>query len=429
MVPLTAARLMAKLLPSADARLWLAYLVLTGTSLREVALAVLRRLRRWIMRRRSVEDVPVAAFSPTPFNARVAAAVLAAGGGAFRPSPLLGGPTVQCLLGVHGGLGGHRRTGAWRRELLSVPLPPLAPDGGRAVGLDWWSPGGSDCLDCLDCLDRSHVVLLLHGLAGDHHDMKASLAKACAARGWRTVCYVRRGYGGVPVGAGAGFPEHAEVADLAAVIADLAARPTTARLSAVGLSAGGNLLVRYLGSYAAAGPARHLAAAAAVSTAYDLGDVSRTLPWAMDQVLLAGLRRLLRAHLALLAGAGAGAGAASAPGLDRARLAADRAHSIRDFDERMHTSTPAAASVDDYYERNSSAHALERVGTPLLCLAALDDPCVLPAQTDRAVRASRTNPSLLVVTTRLGGHLGWRERDASWGVAAVVAFLEATGKA
>jgi predicted alpha/beta-fold hydrolase len=416
----TVARLLARLLPSADARLWLAYLLLAGASLVEIAVALLRclrRLRLWVC-----GDVPVATFSPTPFNTRAAAAVLDAGGGAFRPPALLSGPTVQSVMGVHSG---QRGASVWRRELVPVPLPPLAPDAGRAVGLDWWCPD-TKC-GCSDKpLGAGHVVLLLHGLAGNStsHAMLTRLAAACAARGWRPVCYVRRGHGGVALGAG--FPEHAELADLAAVVADLGARPTTARLSAVGCSAGGNLLVRYLGSHACAGLASPLAAAAAVSSAYDLAEVSRALPWAMDQVLLAGLRRLLRGCLPTACDP-------MAPGHERARLAATRSHSVRDFDERMHTSAPAAAGVDvdEYYARNSSAHALARVRTPLLCVAALDDPCVLPGQTARAIAAARANPAVVAVTTRGGGHLGWvQERGReSWGVAAVIAFLEAAAAA
>eukprot|EP00966_Prymnesium_polylepis_P109980 2544655-Prymnesium_polylepis.1 len=58
-----------------------------------------------------------------------------------------------------------------------------------------------------------------------------------------------------------------------------------------------------------------------------------------------------------------------------------------------------------------------RPQTPLLLLNAYDDPIVPGLSLERAMEAARANPSLMLVLTSHGGHLGWCERGerAPWG--------------
>ena len=56
----------------------------------------------------------------------------------------------------------------------------------------------------------------------------------------------------------------------------------------------------------------------------------------------------------------------------------------------------------------------------------MDDPIIHPSLLQLAVESARTNPSIFLVITQLGGHLGWLRgwSGKSWMTEVVMQFLE-----
>jgi len=88
---------------------------------------------------------------------------------------------------------------------------------------------------------------------------------------------------------------------------------------------------------------------------------------------------------------------------------------IREFDEAVTHRVFGWDSVDEYYDKSGSCHAVPRLAVPTLCVQAMDDP-IAPAE---AIPFSgiEGNPNCILVTTGTGGHLGWvcRERGRTGG--------------
>ena len=76
---------------------------------------------------------------------------------------------------------------------------------------------------------------------------------------------------------------------------------------------------------------------------------------------------------------------------------------MRDFDQRITAPMAGFASAEDYYEKASAAPWLSKIVTPLLVLAAKDDP-IVPAIVLQAAEWSTTTT---LEITRRGGHLGF----------------------
>jgi len=93
--------------------------------------------------------------------------------------------------------------------------------------------------------------------------------------------------------------------------------------------------------------------------------------------------------------------------------AAQRAPTVRDFDDAATRHWFGFDSVDEYYAAASSAYHLHAVDTPLMCISAEDDP-ICPKEAI-PMEAFNENPCLLLVTTPTGGHLGWIDLSPAGG--------------
>ena len=251
------------------------------------------------------------------------------------------------------------------------------------AAIDWLNPGS-----------QKGVVLVFHGLAGSSasRGVRRLVAEA-AGRGFAVAVYNRSGHAhGCPL-AGE-FPDHASDDDTRAVVERVASRVRP--VYAVGLSAGANAMVRYLG-----GAAPAVASAVSVCNALDLVacyDKLRLRP-RLDAMLASWLADVHARH--------------------RPRF---RARSMRDFDEFV-TGLPLA----DYYGEQGSADALRRTEVPTMCIGADNDPIVDRCILDLHDEIASVNPRVVSVRTRDGGHCGWVSRRGPWMESLALDFLEAAG--
>jgi predicted alpha/beta-fold hydrolase len=87
--------------------------------------------------------------------------------------------------------------------------------------------------------------------------------------------------------------------------------------------------------------------------------------------------------------------------------AVERVNSIYSFDQELVIDRLGFATVEDYYTASSPLPFLPELDVPVLMLYAADDPLFDPTIIPDLTAAKRANPSLDLVLTEYGGHVGY----------------------
>lgn len=254
-----------------------------------------------------------------------------------------------------------------------VPALFRQPASTRYTRERWDTPDG-DFID-VDRLvqpapphDARPVVVVFHGLEGsaDSRYVRGLMA-AARARGWDGIAPHFRGCGGsanrLPR-----FYHSGDSDEVDWVLKRVAAMHPAAPMFAVGISLGGNMLLKWLGERGASA-CDLVACAAAVSAPMDLAASGAALGRGFNLVyarmFLRSLKAKSRAKLACY------------PGLfDRARMEASR--DLHAFDDVVTGPLHGFRDADDYWTRASSKPLLKSIAVPTLILNARNDP-FLPA--------------------------------------------------
>ncbi len=312
------------------------------------------------------------------------------GPSAFRPAAWLPGAHLQT---VWGRLARSRRQVRFRREVLETP------DGDELV------------VDHVDGPAGSPRGIVLHGLEGSSYSVYAQgLLHEIRERGWRGAAMNFRSCARDPADLERMLPNRrprlyhsGETEDLDFLARTLSARDPAAPLFAVGVSLGGNVLLKWLGEGRAARP---LAAAVAISTPYDLAASARHLDTVLGRAYtgrflatLKGKAVEVRSRFPEAAGK-----------IDLRRALAAR--TFWEFDDAANAPLHGFEGADDYYRRASSLGYLPGIAAPTLCLSAADDP-FLPREALERARRAAAPPVEFLVTSR-GGHIGFVSGRAPW---------------
>jgi predicted alpha/beta-fold hydrolase len=291
-----------------------------------------------------------------------------------------------------------------RRRRLSLRRERIETDDGDFVDLDW-----------LDGPARAPLILLLHGLEGCARSHYVSgLLGEVQRRSWRGVLLNFRSCSG-ELNRGPRFYHSGDTGDLGAVVRRLAARDE-APVGAVGVSIGGNVLLKWLGEHGNEAPVE---AAVGISVPFDLTSCARVLDRGVRRlVYTANFMRTMRRK--------AIAKAAQYPGLfDVARVR--RARTFAEYDRLVTAPLHGFLDECDYWSRASSAPYLSHIRRPTLLVNALDDPFIPPASLPEP--ASLPAPVRAEWTTH-GGHVGFvdsaRPSRASWAERRAIGFLATT---
>ena len=281
--------------------------------------------------------------------------------------------------------GGHAQT--IYPSLRPPPAVPLARER-------WETPDG----DFID-VDRGgdpaarRLIVLFHGLEGGSGSHYArALAAETAAAGWRLLLPHFRGCSGEPNRKPRAY-HSGDSEEIDWILRRLLPHDA---LYAVGVSLGGNALLKWLGERGEAARAV-VRRAAAVSAPLDVGASGRALDRSLNRFLyvrhfLATLKPKSLARLAAF------------PGLfDAARLRAAR--SFHEFDDVVTAPLHGYRDADDYWVRASSAPLLARVRVPTLVLNARNDPFLPEADLLAVTHAAA--PDVVLEFPRNGGHCGF----------------------
>jgi predicted alpha/beta-fold hydrolase len=340
---------------------------------------------------------PVTTPGLQPAAAARAAAAETAGAPGFRPPWWCRNPHLQTIWGP-----------LFRRARVAVRRERLPTADGDFVDLDW--------VEGVELPPGAPRLLLLHGLEGSSRSHYAlGLLRSARDAGWRAVALNFRSCSG-ELNRLPRFYHSGETADLADVVRELARRQPGVPIGAVGVSLGGNVLLKWLGEVGAEAPPE-LVGAVGISVPFDVAACARVLDRGLRRAVYgANFLRTMRRKV-----------------LDKARLypgfvdvaAACRARTFAEYDRVVTAPLNGFLDEVDYWTRASSGPYLARIRRPTLVLSALDDP-IVPA-------AALPDPAALPAAVRAeyvaqGGHAGflegpWPWRVDSWAERRAVEFL------
>jgi len=286
---------------------------------------------------------------------------------------------------------------------LQTILPALAPGPRVAWRRERWDTPDGDFIDLDWAGTRGPLLALFHGLEGSTASHYArALAAGALERGWRCVVPHFRGCSGEPNRKPRAY-HSGDSEELDWILRRL--EPDFA----VGVSLGGNVLLKWLGEQ---GARARLRRAAAVSAPLDLAAAGRALDRGFNRqvytrAFLSSMKRNALAKLERF------------PGLfsvPRVRGAT----TLYEFDDAVTAPLHGFRDADDYWARASSAPWLEHIRVPTLVLNARNDPFLPEAALQRATR--KAAPAVLLEFPRSGGHVGFPGRRG-WLARRVLEFL------
>jgi len=293
----------------------------------------------------------------------------------------------------------------FRRIPLSLRRERVETSDGDFVDLDWADGGPPD----------APLVLVLHGLEGSStsHYVRGLLSGA-RARGWRGVTLNFRSCSG-ELNRLPRFYHSGDTGDLDAIVRLLVAREPGLRLAVVGVSLGGNVLLKWLGELGVDAPAV-VRAGAGISVPFDLTPCAHALDRGFAKVVYtANFMRTMRRKV-----------------VEKARVypgfvdlaAARRARSFAAYDDVVTARLSGFADAEDYWRRASCRPYLARVARPVLVINAADDPFVPP---EALPKPAELSPHVRLVVTKHGGHVGflrgWPWRLDAWAERRALDFL------
>jgi len=307
--------------------------------------------------------------------------------------------------------GGHLQT-IYAAKLM--PLPDVAyrrerwdtPDG-DFIDLDWLAADPS-------APGPQPLVVLFHGLEGSSRSHYAlALMAALRSRALRGVVVHFRGCSGelnrLPRAYHSG-----DAPEIDWILRRLRAQNSDAPMFAMGVSLGGNALLKWLGDNGESA-ARVIDAAAAVSAPLDVMAMGDALGQGFNLVYSRNFLQTLKAKsLAKLE---------RFPGLFDAN-AVRAAGTLREFDDLVTAPLHGFANTDDYWTRASSKPGLKNIRVPTLVINAKNDP-FLPAAA--LPRTDQVSFAVTLEQPEHGGHVGFVggsfPGDSSWLPAHVLNFL------
>lgn len=277
----------------------------------------------------------------------------------------------------------------------------------------WETPDGDFIdLDWVDGPPATPLLVLFHGLEGGSRSHYArSLMHAVRRHGWRGVVVHFRSCSGEPNR----LPRAYHSGDSEEIDWILRRLNGNGRHFAVGISLGGNALLKWLGERGSSA-GKLIAGAAAISSPLDLAASGASLAHGFSRVYARFfLSSLIPKALAKLE---------RYPGLYRAEIVRS-ARTLRDFDDAVTAPLHGFRDAADYYARSSARQYLPGITVPTLLVNALNDPfipaCALPA-------ATHLPGSVSLETPDSGGHVGFVSGDfpgkLEWLPRRVLAFFE-----
>lgn len=301
---------------------------------------------------------------------------------AYRAPTWLPGGHAQTM---YAALAARRPRVAYRRQRWDTP-------DGDFIDLDWAE--SQDRGSRIQDRGRAPLIALFHGLEGSSNSHYApALMQAVHSRGWLGVVIHFRGCSGelnrLPRAYHSG-----DSGEIDWILRRLKRDRPAAPLFAVGISLGGNALLKWLGEQREAARAI-VGRVAAVSAPVDLAAAGNALDHGFNLIyvrhFLATMKQKSLSKLEHFPGL-----------LDRNRIRAAR--TMREFDDAVTAPLHGFKNTDDYWMRASAKPLLVQISVPTLMVNARNDPFLpqhaLPQPREVSQHVSLDYPAA-------GGHAGF----------------------
>ncbi|KTD61537.1 hydrolase [Legionella spiritensis] len=238
------------------------------------------------------------------------------------------------------------------------------------------------------------LVILLHGLGGSIQSTYAGgLMSAFNRCGWRAMLMHFRGAGEEPNRLPRAY-HSGDTADLDYLLRLLTEREPDTRKAVVGVSLGGNVLLKWLGEQR---KQTLIDTAVAVSVPFELRLVADKMTQGFARVyqayLLRSLKKVFSRKTKMLNGE-----------LPPALTQMDQCRCFWTFDEKVTAPLHGFPHVHAYYRRASSRPFLRYIETPTLIIHACDDPFMTPDVLPSAYELSK---DVTLELSEKGGHVGF----------------------
>ena len=277
-------------------------------------------------------------------------------------------------------------------------------DDGDFVDVDWIDNtsltnkvAGENAVDNAQATlaENTPIVVLFHGLEGNSQSQYAkALMSATKGKGWRGVVIHFRGCSGEPNRLPRVYYA-GDTPEIERMLSRVRAGAPEAKIYAVGVSLGGNALLKWLGE-----SGEHansvITKAAAVSAPMDLIESANALDKGFNRLVYTPrfVDSMRPKALAM---------SQRFPGLlDDEKIKS--AKTIHDIDGAVTAVLYGAESADDYYAKNASKPWLDKITLPALIINAKNDPFMpaefLPTQAE-------VSPTVTLEYTEEGGHVGF----------------------
>ncbi|MCW8419338.1 hydrolase [Fluoribacter dumoffii] len=242
--------------------------------------------------------------------------------------------------------------------------------------------------------DNAPLIILLHGLGGNVDSVYvATLFDAFHKAGYRSVLMNFRGASGEPNRLPRLY-HGGDTKDLDFLLHILKLREPATKKAVVGVSLGGNILLKWLGE---TGYQSLIDAAVAVSVPFLLQNVVQKINKGFSRVyqasLLEKLRRVFLEKIDMIK--------------YQLPLSKQKLYSIKtliEFDEQITAPLHGFASANEYYQQCSSRQYLSQIKTPTLIIHALDDPFMTP---DILPTSKELSSDIILELSQHGGHVGF----------------------
>jgi predicted alpha/beta-fold hydrolase len=289
---------------------------------------------------------------------------------AFRPAWWLPGPHLQTL---YPSLFRKRKTPPLTRERFELA-------DGDFIDIDWTRR------------TDSMIVLILHGLEGSlESHYTGGLLCALQQSGYTAGLMYFRGRSGEPNRLMRSY-HSGDTADLEEIMQRISRQHPDTKISIIGFSLGGNVLLKWLGEK---GDSAGIATAIAISVPLDLHHAALKLDRGLSRIYQRHLLHKLRESVTAKAV------------LHSPPFPVDRLHELttfHKFDNEITAPLHGFRDVDDYYARSSSKQFLKNIQIPTLLLQAIDDP-FLPA--GALPDSDELSTSITMELSERGGHVGF----------------------
>lgn len=266
----------------------------------------------------------------------------------------------------------------WRAR-IAIEWERLELEDGDFLDLAWSGPA------------RAPVVLFLHGLQGGIRSHYATgMMRQLNRRGLRVCLMHFRGCGRRPNRLPVSY-HSGKTDDPQRVLEHITRTTGEPPFGAVGISLGGNVLLKWLGEQ---GENSTLQRAVAISVPFRLDDCARRLDHGLSRLyqrhLVNSLQDAYRRKFALMP--------------SPLTVDIDRLDTFRLFDDQITAPLHGFSGVDDYYQRCSSRRYLPGIRVPTLILQARNDPFTFP---DTAPDADELPDHVWLEIPDGGGHVGF----------------------